>query len=114
MKILKYRDLLYIAIFFVWFVYPRQNSVRKETKPNRQEIKRLELAVTDLKKRTQSDSVVTLSYQKKIDSLVIVRNPIIYQIKKQNEKIDNIKHGANLSDSALYRYFADFETNAER
>lgn len=113
-KILKYRDLFYIAMLFVWFLYPRQKSARKETKPNRQEVKRLELIVIDLKKQIQSDSIVTLSYQKKIDSLVIARKPVIYQIKKQNEKIDSIKHGANLSDSALYRYFADFETNAER
>lgn len=110
LKILKYRDLLYIAILFIWFVYPRQNSVKKETKPNRQEIKKLEKVVLDLKEKTKTDSLTTLNYLKKIDSLVLSRQVVIYKIKKQNEKIDSIKRGANLTDSALYRYFTEFET----
>lgn len=113
-ELLKYRDFVYIAILaFVWFMYPRQNSVRKETKPNREEVLRLEKSIESLKTKIRVDSMLKTAYLQDIDSLEKAKQPIYHIIQKNENEIKKILDSPNLADSALYKFFTNINAKSK-
>lgn len=110
-KILKHRDFFYILILFIWFLYPRQDSVRKETKLNIDEIRKLEVKISELKGMVRTDSIKKISMLNSIDSLQKARVPIYNIIKSKDEQIENVLRSNDLPDSLLYRYFTNVKTD---
>jgi len=111
------RDYAYIALLLaltIWFVYPRQKSVRKATKENRIEIKRLQTAYKTLQEKAKVDSLKVVFLSKKYDSLSQIKSKVIIQKQLINEKISQINERPPIVDDAeLYRFFANYEIKAD-
>lgn len=94
----------------LWFIYPRQKSVRKEIKPHQQEIKALQQEIKALRLHISKDSIAIQALRKQIDTIRTKREIIYIQAKKQDAKIQNIIDRPPTDMDDNIKFFAELET----
>jgi hypothetical protein len=95
-----------LAIIFLFFFFTKDEHI--DNSANIQLQKQIDSLMVVL----DSNKIRIQMLQTEYDSLIKKEDSAIVKIKKQNERITNIKHSDNVNDDSLFMFFSGFDTKA--